>query len=104
MEENPPDDFMIHSYEMRDKISNYKKEIEEYQNQLDELENQSVPNKGKIFNDEIKKISNLINKPGYDYEVEEKQEIIDNLVYYADEYKTIIKEIQDALSIIKSKS
>lgn len=87
--------------EINESINHYKNLIEDLQNQLSELENQSVPNDQTIFDKEINELSKLIDNPEYEYEVQEKEEITNNLNYFKEEYKSIIKEIQDALKIIR---
>lgn len=87
----------IHVQKIKDDIAKLEEDEKSLHSQLDELEKQIASKNTKCFVKEIAEFKNLVNNPNYEFEVREKEEILNNLNFYADEYKSLIKEIQEAL-------
>ncbi|KAK8891584.1 hypothetical protein M9Y10_028797 [Tritrichomonas musculus] len=87
----------IHVQKINDDIAKLEEDEKSLHSQLDELDKQIASKNTKCFVKEIAEFKSLVDNPSYEFEVREKEEILNNLNFYADEYKSLIKEIQEAL-------
>ena len=78
---------------------NNEEKIKFLKDQIEDLEKQIASNQKDCFNQEIKELQELLRNPNY--EVQEKEEITNNLTFFAEEYKSLIREIQEAAQILR---